>query len=828
MAKQIGGKAGVTGIALTLAVSACGDAATGPAPGIPASMEIVAGQDQSGAVGTELPTPLRVRVRDSAGLIVRGQVVNFRVTAGGGGVFAGVSITNDSGLAQDRWTLGTSTADSQRVEARAVDNNTGEPLTFAVFRAVPLPGLAAAVVEASGNAQTGPIGAALPDSLAAKAVDRYGNAVPGASVAWTNVAGGGALSPTGGVTNAAGIVKAAWTLGPRLDTTHVATAASGALPAARFTATPVVPAGATLTLTSGDGQTGTVGQVLADTLVVTMRLADGRPVRGAAVSWSAAPGSGSVVAVDPVSDDLGRSKARWTIGIVVGNHTAQAAAYSLPPVALTAVGTPDDPDSVSAMDPGMFYGVPNETLPDSLRARVMDRYGNAVPEVGVAWNVKGGGGSLAPSAATTDAAGMTATSWTLGAAPGLNVASAFVPGVANAAFFGAQATVPLAIVVPGQSHTCALATADYGTAPYCWGWNSAGLGAPTTELCGGIYPCSTFPMPLSGGIQFVQLSAHLGKHTCGLTAEGAAYCWGANDVGQIGDGTTTNRSEPTAVAGGLTFRTIAAGWSHTCAVATDDMTYCWGVNYSGQLGRWNTGERCGATATIPGATCSTQPLPVIGQDSTAIPTFTSLSLGFQTTCGLTSAGVAYCWGANGFGQLGGGSATPGATPTPTPVAGGLTFGSISVGDLHACGVTATGAAFCWGSNRNGELGIGSRDEQAHPEPNAVSGGLTFANISGGGFGGGFTCGATTTGTGYCWGFNIYNQLGNGSTNGATVPGPVAGALELQLIAAGVDHACALTTRAAAYCWGEGGVGQLGSGGMTNSAVPTRVKGPTVP
>jgi hypothetical protein len=124
-------------------VAGCFDSTTGPPPGIPVSMEIVAGQDQSAEVGTELPTALLVRVRDSAGRVVGNQIVNFRVVSGGGGLFAGVSITNDSGLAQDRWTLGTSTTDSQRVEARAVDPTTGEKLTFAVFRAVPLPGPAA-------------------------------------------------------------------------------------------------------------------------------------------------------------------------------------------------------------------------------------------------------------------------------------------------------------------------------------------------------------------------------------------------------------------------------------------------------------------------------------------------------------------------------------------------------------------------------------------------------------------------------------------------------------------------------------------------------------
>jgi len=135
------GLAVLPAVLLAVGFSCKSDSTTGPGrAGQAANMEIVAGNQQSAQVGTELPAALVVRVSDAQGRLVAGQVVNFRVTSGGGSVFAGVEITNDSGVARERWTLGTSTADSQRVEARAVDNVSGVALTFAVFRATALPG----------------------------------------------------------------------------------------------------------------------------------------------------------------------------------------------------------------------------------------------------------------------------------------------------------------------------------------------------------------------------------------------------------------------------------------------------------------------------------------------------------------------------------------------------------------------------------------------------------------------------------------------------------------------------------------------------------------
>jgi|GEM_PF-694263 len=186
---------------------------TGGGVGAPARMDVVAGDLQTAVAGAELPEPLVVRVLDDRGRPVRGQIVNFVVTAGGGAVFAGSASTNQDGEARERWTLGTVAGDTQRVEVRAVDASTGAPQVFAVFRALATPGAPASVAKADDRFYQGTAGMQMADSLAVKVVDRYGNGVPGVEVAWAAPPGHGSFSPATSRTNAAGVARSAWTLG---------------------------------------------------------------------------------------------------------------------------------------------------------------------------------------------------------------------------------------------------------------------------------------------------------------------------------------------------------------------------------------------------------------------------------------------------------------------------------------------------------------------------------------------------------------------------------------------------------------------------------------
>jgi len=287
------------------------------------------------------------------------------------------------------------------------------------------------------------------------------------------------------------------------------------------------------------------------------------------------------------------------------------------------------------------------------------------------------------------------------------------------------------------------------------------------------------------------------SHTCAVTAGGAAYCWGDNSYGQLGDGTTTERDGPVVVSGGLTFATVSAGDDHTCGLTKAGEAYCWGSDRSGQLGIQISTESLTCASFDP---CSTKPVAV-----SAGITFAALSAGVDHTCGVTPAGTAYCWGANDAGQLGDGTST--LRNAPAAVTGGLRFAAVSAGGTHTCGVTTAGAAYCWGDNSQGQLGATATGRQLSPM--AVAGGLTFTAVSAGK---NQTCGITTAGTAYCWGDNEYGQLGNGTIGGSVSPIPVLGGFTFTTVSVGSFNTCGVTAAGAAYCWGSNLDGQLGNGG----------------
>lgn len=376
----------------------------------PAEVLVVSGDLQTGTAGQELPQPLVVKVVDDAGRPVRDQLVNFRVIAGGGSVFAGSALTNKDGIAQERWTLGTVAGDTQRVEARAVDPETGEGLVFAVFRAIATPA-AAAGISAVQPTLTGMPGTPVADSAAALVRDQYGNPVPGVTVNWAVTSGGGSVSPASSTTNAQGIARAQWTLGGSVTTPQTLQASAGASMNATFTATASVGAGATLTAVSGGGQTSQVFTPFAQPLVVEVRQ-NGVPVHGAEVQWTTSSSTGSFgefghATVTTATDAQGRASVIWKPGSQAGTQTATA---TLMDASVNFVGT------VTAGAPTTLgvTGVPGTAGPGTVlvpRFRTLDGYGNPVGLVPVEFTATLG--TVTPASGTTDANGYLDVSWTL-------------------------------------------------------------------------------------------------------------------------------------------------------------------------------------------------------------------------------------------------------------------------------------------------------------------------------------------------------------------------------------------------------------------------------
>ena len=332
---------------------------------------------------------------------------------------------------------------------------------------------------------------------------------------------------------------------------------------------------------------------------------------------------------------------------------------------------------------------------------------------------------------------------------------------------------------------------------YTLGASAAGLSGATST-------------PFAVTLTFAAVTAS-GLHTCGLTiVTGAAYCWGANGSGQLGDGTMTNRSSPVLVQApaGVSFAAVTGGDLHTCGLATglSAAAYCWGGNGSGQLGD---------------GTMTSRSSPVLVQAPAGV-SFAAVTAGAAHTCGVTAAGTAYCWGDNGFGQLGDGTTTSQSSPVLVQAPPGVRFAAVTGGVADTCGVTAAGIAYCWGRNLEGQLGDGTTTNRLTPVLVQAPAGVSLAAVGAGDF---HTCGVTATGAAYCWGANGSGQLGDGTntTNRLTpvlVQAPAG--VSFAAVTAGAVHTCGVTAAGTAYCWGRNVEGQLGDGTTTDRLTPVRV------
>lgn len=354
-------------------------------------------------------------------------------------------------------------------------------------------------------------------------------------------------------------------------------------------------------------------------------------------------------------------------------------------------------------------------------------------------------------------------------------------------------------VTVGTDHTCGLRA---NGAAFCWGSNRTyQLGVARVDTsCGGTtsaYDCALTPQAVQPGVKFVSISAGA-RHTCAISESREAYCWGANDLGQVGDFAVTS---PTLVRvpGTLGWTQISAGFSHTCAVRTDGALYCWGSNDRGQIG----------IGTLTGSSGMSR-VPI------GVP-IASVSTGQGRTCARSTLGAVYCWGAIWTSRSGGLEMTR-SQSTPLLVPGSPSMAWVSVGSFTTCGADVSGAAYCWEANPRGQMGNGTQDGSTTPA--RVAADLDFVQVSAGIV---QSCGVTNNGAGYCWGDDTFGQLGVspstliercGGQNlpCSTVPAPVFGAQKFTEISAGFgSHVCGVTVKGNLYCWGLGVSGQRGDG-----------------
>lgn len=354
-------------------------------------------------------------------------------------------------------------------------------------------------------------------------------------------------------------------------------------------------------------------------------------------------------------------------------------------------------------------------------------------------------------------------------------------------------------VAAGETHTCLL-TGD--GAVWCWGANSYG------QLGDGTRTSRRVPVPVIGLTSGVQAIAVGGHHTCAVTAGGDVLCWGRNNYGQLGDGTTYLRTQPVPVRDLAQANSVTAGYAHTCAGRNDGTAVCWGSNTSGQLGD---------------NTSIARRTPVVVSGLTQVRT---IAAGGAHTCASLDDGGARCWGNNYSGQLGDGTRT--YRRTPVPVSGLDNVIAIGAGGSHSCALTASGTLACWGNNYYGQLGDGTTSQRLVPVPvSGLSGPVrTFST------GLAHTCMLHEDGKASCAGWNAYGQLGDGTTTNRNRPVAVSGLPAASAIVAAIGmgsagHSCALVD-GGLQCWGKNNYGQLGDNSYVQRTAPVAVVQPAPP
>ena len=365
----------------------------------------------------------------------------------------------------------------------------------------------------------------------------------------------------------------------------------------------------------------------------------------------------------------------------------------------------------------------------------------------------------------------------------------------------------------GDQHSCAVT--GQGDV-FCWGSNRSGqLGNNGSNRDYNSPQLTRLPV----GVQAKQVAAG-SEHSCAVATNGDVYCWGANDAGQLGIG-STGANKPTPVKALLTGASqVSVSGLYTCAVTQSAEAYCWGNNAKGQLGIGSVGGQ------------ETSPQKVNLANVTQISTGGESSTGDVDprahVCAVTTGGVAYCWGDNTNGQLGiGTSGDPTGTPQELDLTG---VTAVTTGESHSCAIAIDSRAYCWGNSAEYQLGNGDNrgPSTCAGEPCATTplmvvgedgtGALTQVSaISAGDF---HTCVITTGSQVYCWGFNLLGQLGQGTAgrgNPGVFPAPAlsldrTGPLsQMTVISGGSNHTCGVSSFGVALCWGYNNSGQLGIG-----------------
>ncbi len=293
------------------------------------------------------------------------------------------------------------------------------------------------------------------------------------------------------------------------------------------------------------------------------------------------------------------------------------------------------------------------------------------------------------------------------------------------------------------------------------------------------------------------------EHSCGIQEDGSLWCWGHNDLDQLGVfGAPKRQWRPLKVGSAQDWEVLEAGGHHSCGIRADGTLWCWGNSASGQLGH--------------GATWSGGSPVQVGTQTD----WKSVSVGDEQTCGIRAGGTLWCWGDNSSGELGDGTTTE--RHSPVQVGSSAEWAAVDVAQRSTCAVKTDGTLWCWGDNNYGQLGDGTNTDRT--TPGQVGSATTWESVSigrGPALTGTHACAIRSDGTLWCWGADAEGQLGHDSAD-FSVPSQVGSDTDWQSVVADAGATCALKTSGQLWCWGNNIHGLLGVSGANPVSTPTRV------
>lgn len=376
----------------------------------------------------------------------------------------------------------------------------------------------------------------------------------------------------------------------------------------------------------------------------------------------------------------------------------------------------------------------------------------------------------------------------------------------------------------GQFHACFVTNTGQMR---CWGANltyqlgtvsnNTDSNVPTTVTTNGTLALTNV-IGLAVGGAFQSSSLNVYGETCAILSNGTMSCFGFNQYGEVGNGTTTTPiTAPATVSGATNVISASVGQEHMCFLMADGTAKCVGNGGNYRLGNAGTGNV--STAVAMAAMYG----PVRGiQIATSNGGYGNIG---NTSCALLSDGTVKCWGLGTSGQRGDNDAFSDSALPATPVVDSgnnpILAKYITVGNAHACAVTADGHIDCWGSDANGQLG--DNDSTLTPKGHAVQLGLINETIVSAGQT--HTCSLAANGQAYCWGDNTYSAVGNGASGGNVLaPSSVSGTISSRLLGAHGFGGCVVAGDGTMKCWGWNGDGGLGDATQTDRTAPVSVLG----